>query len=383
MDNNKDVLNISIPADDLIWLITEALGLEVEEGSFLFGRKKGNEVKTEGDRSEQYGGLIQDQTFLKVARSIAAPDYIVACRNGGGSLGLEEIRLHARKQEGAWIAAVSETTEGSCDIRVFESTNHFLDWWTDLFCGKNEEPAVNSIPPFVKLEEFLFLLHAVDSYRAVSYRNMLEHRYSSQPSMEFTEFVNSMTESIKSKDIRWLLPAFLVLTPGLSEYPMELTPEKAEILMKLQFAGNLEQPEGGRSRLIFGEAGKNMGVEFYRSWLMAAGFEISVKDKGIFKATERLFVAPTALSNHFVSVLKDEEGKAIVNHQAYTFEELKVKLEALFDRASALAGTEESVGAVPAAETVSKAGGRARFCASCGAPLEPAGAFCSSCGAKV
>lgn len=357
MENRKDILEKSIPTDDLGWLITGAMGLIVEEGSFLSGRKSGKETKMGETPSAEYRDLISDQTFAKTARIIAAPDFRTVCRVGGGSLGLEEFRLYSKKEEGSWIVSVSETPDGGCDLRVFETPSAFVEWWTETFCGKNEEPAVNSIPPYVKLEEFLFLLHAVDAFRVVSYRNMLEHRYSDQPSMEFVEFINSMTESIKSKDIRWLLPAFLVLTPGLSEYRMELDGQHAAILMTLGFAGKMEQSDGGKSLLIFGEAGKNSGVEFYRSWMLAAGFEISVKDKGKFKATERLFIAPTALSNHFVSVLKDEEGKAIVNHQAYTFEELQVKLEALFDMN--------------------------RLCARCGAPLEPTAAFCGACGAKA
>ena len=327
-----DVRNIDISESDLSKLLAETLGLGIKEGSFLFDRKGETESKTGKGSTETYSELVKDPAFLKAARIIASPDFYAVCRIGGGSLGLEEILLHGKKEEGSWIIAAESFPDGSCTLRIFEDYSHFVSWWMDGFCGKNEEAAVNYIPPFVAPEEFLFLLHAIDAYRRVAYQNLLAHAFTEQPSMEFAEFVSTMTDSLKSKDIRWLLPAFLTLMPEISEYPLEMTAEKAEILMTLQFAGKMEQKDG-KNVMIFGEAGKNSGVEFFRSWLHATGFELYVRNKDDFEAVERLFIAPTALANHFVRLQKDEAGKTVINHQAYNFEELNVKMQELFEMA--------------------------------------------------
>jgi hypothetical protein len=88
--------------------------------------------------------------------------------------------------------------------------------------------------------------------------------------------------------------------------------------------------------LVFGEAGQVMGVVFLHSWLLSCGLEINVIGPEGFQPLERLFITPTVLTNHFVRLGTTQDGKATVNHQACTAEQLLSKLEELFGSAFAM-----------------------------------------------
>jgi hypothetical protein len=257
----------------------------------------------------------------------------------------------------------------------------------------------------------MFALHTIDSFRRVSYQNMLAHVFTDRAYVKVQEFLHSMTDSLKSLDIRWLLPAFLAVTPGVEQYQTEIDPQNIAVLLKQDFfaEGKLAS---GESVLVFGEAGQIMGVEFFRSWFTSCGIEISVAEAEGFKAAERLFIAPTVLGNHFVRLEDAGNGRALVNHQLYTTEQLAFKLDELFARAFTLEVTPVNAGkdavpvagAKPAAAPASASAKESvpppppasvrpsvssppipdkKFCSNCGSKLSAKAAFCRDCGKKV
>lgn len=327
MTENKNT-TFELLKNDAKYLLEKELGLQINRGSAFYRDSGGGSEPAYG--KSEYRALLDNPEFQRSARIVANPDLYVINRIGGGAMGLEEIRLHRKKSEGDDLVAVAEATDGNCTIMGFESFGKYLDWWAERFAGKNEDTAVNYFPMKLRLEEFLFLLHAVDSYRRVSYQNLLDFNYTNRPAMEFAEFAQTMAASLKSRDIRWLLPAFLVVTPGMEQYKIEVEPGQAAVLADQNFTVTLETGAGGKKLLAFGEAGKCAGVEFFRSWLMASGFEINTAGTDGFTGVERVFIAPTALANHFFRLETSETGGALVSHQAYTSEELKRKLEELY-----------------------------------------------------
>lgn len=162
--------------------------------------------------------------------------------------------------------------------------------------------------------------------------------------------------------------------------------------------------------MVFGEAGQIMGVEFFRSWLTSCGVEINMAGENGFKAVERFFIAPTLLGNHFVRLESVDNGKAMVNHQLYTIEQLAFKLGELFGKAfgmdvsdvssaiksaqatpppaqaapifSAPKGAEKSAD-VPRQTKAAPPPPSPRFCRNCGTKLSAGAAFCANCGAKL
>jgi hypothetical protein len=339
------------------------------------------------DIKTAYGELLTDKGFLHALRIITQPDLYLAVRVAGVQ-GLSGIRLHHKKSEGDFVAATEEGAGDNLIISLFDNYKSWLDWWIEDFASQSEQPAANYIPPKVSLEEFMFVLHAVDSFRRVSYQNMLNHVFTDRAYVKVPEFLQSMTDSLKSLDIRWLLPAFLTVTPGVEQYQTKIDPQNIGVLLEHDFfrEGKLAS---GEDVLIFGEAGQIMGVEFFRSWFTSCGVEINMAGSGVFTAAERLFIAPTLLGNHFARLEGANNGKAIVNHQLYTTEQLAFKLSELFGNvfnANMTSGTAEP-SVVPLSEPpespIISTPPAKRFCSGCGSQVSVGAAFCGNCGKNL
>lgn len=420
MDKIKEPVSFIIGQGDISALFAGDPALKLNSGSVFY--KIAPAVGEGMERKAEYGELLSNLEFMRAARIIAQPDLSGTVRVAGAQ-GLTEIRLHRKKSEGAYVAATQQDADGRHVISLFDDYKAWLAWWADRYAGPNEESAANFIPPKVSLEEFLFTLHAVDSFRRVSYENMLNHIFPDRTYVKVPEFIRSMADSLKSLDIRWLLPAFLAVTPGVEQYQTAIDPQNIAVLLQHDFftEGKLA---AGEDVLVFGEAGQVMGVEFFRSWFTSCGLEINVAGSEGFQVVERLFIAPTVLTNHFVRMEEAEGGKAMVNHQAYTKEHLEIKLDELFGKAFAMEVTTvpiaEKSGPVPshvpdavkrdaapssvpdAPKSAEKSEGVPeqekaaapgqpsapaqtvpKFCRNCGFKINPGAAFCPSCGFKM
>ncbi len=309
--------------------LLKAMGLQCNEGSDLYRAEAG--LTSDTDIKSTYGEFLADENFLQACRIIARPDLYVTARASGAS-GFSESRLHRKKDEGDRVALTEAAEDEGILITLFPDYGVYLDGLTENLAIPVETPAANYIPPTVSLEEFLFILHAVDSFRRVTYRNMLDHVFTSRAHITILEFAQSMGDALNALDIRWLLPNFMAVTPGVQEYKSNLDPENLAVLLTHNFfeSGKLHS---GEDVLVFGEAAQVMGVEFLQSWLQSYGFEIKLSGPNGFQTLERLFIAPTVLTNHLVRLAGTQGGKAVVNHQAYTGEHLLIKLDEIFDAA--------------------------------------------------
>jgi hypothetical protein len=407
MENDREGLSWQITARELQAAL-ERLGLALNPLSPLAGLATARQVPERLDE----GTVQTDQPAFRQALTIAAqPDLLVRGRIGGGSVDLMEFTLSRCQARGDSLALAAVVAEGQILLRLFTDSQAFIAWFMTHYAGKNEQTVANFIPPTVELGEFIYLLHAVDAFRIATFRSMLEYRAGQQPTLRLSEFMDSMRRSVRSRDIRWLLPAFLVLTPGLDPAAIDLAAEKTQILLDRTFLETHAEPGGGEQVLGFAEAGRTMGVEFYRTWLVAAGFEIRVAGPAGATPVERLFIAPTALANHLVQIeTKAAAGQPVkVNHQALTYGQLEQKLNALFARALALPvappapveaapasatpaapASAAPVSAMPAAPAAPAPDAQAaqpartpRFCPNCGTPLKPDARFCKNCGTKL
>lgn len=336
MPSSKEALIFQINQGDLRKLLTDVLGIVPNSGSAFFTAEP---VETQSDSNLEYdyNELLENEDFLRAIRIASQPDLYVVNRIGGGSMGISEVRIHRKKSEGAYVVATAKAADGTCDIQLYENYKAYLSWWMRNFAGKNEEPVENYLPMEVTMEQFLFLLHAIDSFRMVSYRNLLNHIYTKKTYVKYTEFTQTMVDSIKSKDIRWLLPSFMAVLPGFEKYKLNITAENAAFMVEEGLMENARLAKSKELVLAFGEGGLSMGVEFFRFWMMSSGFEINVSTSDGFVAVERLFNATTAIGNHFVQLKTLENGKVMVNHQTYTKEQLEIKLGELFNRAFTMA----------------------------------------------
>lgn len=273
---------------------------------------------------------IEDESKKLSISIVKEADILIETRIGGGVLGLEEVKFYHKKGSPHWLAFEREQ-EGIIVMQLFDSSQDFVDWWIDKFAGENFDSVPNRIPPKIKLQEFMLILHSVDMYRRASYQNMLAHNFVERLKLDYKEFADELVNSLKSNDVRWLLPAFLKLMPDIKRFDMEIKPEDANILFEQMFLLNMHSEIDNKDFLTFGEAGTSMGVEFFRTWYMGAGFEFKERKAEDWESKSCWFFVPTSITNHFVKIEPESELLTMVNHQAYTKEQLKLKLKTILD----------------------------------------------------
>ncbi len=273
---------------------------------------------------------IEDEAKKLSISIVKEADILIETRIGGGVLGLEEVKFYHKKGNPHWLAFEKEQ-EGIIVMQLFDSSQAFVDWWIDKFAGENTDSVPNRIPPKVKLQEFMLILHSVDMYRRASYQNMLEHNFVERLKLDYKEFADELVNSLKSNDVRWLLPAFLKLMPEIKDFDMEIKPEDANILFEQLFLLNMHSEIDKKDFLTFGEAGISMGVEFFRTWYMGSGFAFKEHKDDNWELRSCWFFAPTSITNHFVKIESENGILAMVNHQAYTKEQLKFKFRTILD----------------------------------------------------
>ncbi|VDN48444.1 conserved protein of unknown function [Petrocella atlantisensis] len=365
MVENTTLKVFEVAERDMLALFTEELSIKPEKESILMRLKPVNQDQQQSFKVT-YGAYLEDSDFAKVGRIIGKPDVVLDQRIGGGSTGLDQVWLYNSRKEGKAVVSVSKTTEGNYVLGLYNQFDSYIDWWVNRYGGDCETTVANYMPPKIRFEAFLFLLHSIDMFRRITFENMLAYRFSEDLTLTYTDFAKKMSEAIGSHDIRWLLPAFLALTPGALEEDIKLEAKHASLLMDLNFLENAGQRDDGDVIMTFGEAGRVTGVEFYRTWLLGSGLEIKVAGNDGFETKGRFFIAPTALCNHFVRIEKETDGQLYANHQAYTKEQLIYQLKA-------------QVGTVFESDNQEVE----KFCSHCNNQVPVDALFCNKCGNKL
>jgi hypothetical protein len=321
--------------------------------------------------------IVQDPACRNAVEILAAPTHRFGHRTGGGMTPASRFDVCSRTAGGdGTIVVATPSFEGALLVHVFDTREEYLRWWLELLATPVEEPAANYLPPPLALESLVYVLHAIDAFRRASYRSMLDYAPAERAVIRPAEFTDSMTASIRARDIRWLLPAFVHLTPDLDLRKFEPRAEHLETLAERDFLLAGKDPKSGEPVFVFGEAGTAMGVEFHRTWVKSVGFDARVLSADGERVIQRAFLAPTAIANHLFVLEPADEGSWNVNHQAYTVAQLAAKYVERLDAALRVPAVVESPAPV-------RAGPAAVFCHHCGAKLKPGSKFCGACGTRV
>ncbi|MDO8688677.1 MAG: zinc ribbon domain-containing protein [Dehalococcoidia bacterium] len=384
-------LIVQISHDDLGPLLVDGLHLECNSLSPLADIVR---AYRPGARpaSPSTSEISRHPLFSSAAAILTQPDLRILHRTGGGAVDVSYVSAFGKRSENReTVVTVTPSTERSILVRLFESPDRYLVWWLDTMASRVETSTPNYMPPPIRLESLVYLLHAVDAYRRASFESMLSYTPTAEPSITTSAFAETMNASIGSRDLRWLLPSFLYLTPGLSDYSFSPGAEHLARLAEHDFLLTAKKADTEEDIFIFGEAGRTMGVEFYRTWMSAVGFESTVLVSSQERTLNRGFLAPTALANHLFLLESDGAGGCAVNHQALTLDELATKMKQILLKAlsSPMADAGPSAARPVASQTASvpPAAGPGtpaqRFCGQCGSPNKIGDKFCASCGAAL
>lgn len=184
---------------------------------------------------------------------------------------------------------------------------------------------------------FIDAFHAVDRYRRGYAEAMLTGAPLGDLVVRARELVATLDAAAASDDLRWLLPAFLRLTPGVRAADVATG---ATQLGRLLSAGVFRDPEGtGDDPTVrYGAVGRALGQEFARGWWGAAGVEHSLLLADGVHAMHRGFVAATALANHWFTVRDDAAGAAVLEHRPLAYDAAQERLLALLTEADVVTG---------------------------------------------
>jgi len=349
-----------------------------------------------GQASHDLAEVARHPLLTKAAPILARPTFRMLHRTGGGAAPASHFAAYNNRNFDAdAIVTVTPSFEDSLLIQLLDPLDDYCAWWTELLAAKVEDEPANLIPESLPLESFVYFLHAIDAYRRASYQSMLEYAPTDQLFLTAAEFTDSMVRSLRSRDLRWLLPAFLHLVPGLDLSGFDPREEHLAALADSGFLLAARDRETGQPGLAFGEAGRSMGIEFHRTWLLAVGFELAALSPENAHPLSRGLLAPTALANHLVLLESVDQGRVGVHHEALSADSLRARLQELVTDAlagAAVAGvsapaTQSSASNLVCPSCRARVGGDARFCPSCGKPMpapEPVvPSFCPKCGART
>lgn len=220
--------SFQIGRNDLGPLVVDAVGLECDAWSplapLLESYRRGA-----GTPSAEAARIAADPTAAKALRILARPPFRMVNHTGGGSLPASYFTAcGSLAVDGQAVAVLNPSYEGACLIQIFDRPHAFLAWWLILNAAQADAPMANYLPPPIRFESLVYLLHAVDAFRRGAYRSLLEYRPTDRASISPKEFAESMRESLRTRDLRWLMPAYLSLTPNLTTIALEDGPQSAE-----------------------------------------------------------------------------------------------------------------------------------------------------------
>jgi hypothetical protein len=316
---------------DVLGLLAGLRIASFDEKSPLAALLRDAQRTTLSKSSELLISLAGNPDVAKTIAILSRPALIIENRAGGGTKPIGFFTVcHAPDIDKEAFATVLPSAEEALLFVLHPTRFHFLAWWLGSHASKADEPVPNHLPPPLNLESLVCALHVIDLFRRCSYENLLAHVTSDQPEIKPGGFLDSLQKSVTSGDLRWLLPAFIGLTPridfgGFGEHPGAI---ENLARMDLLFAA---KGGGGNPLLVFGEAGKSLGVEFYYSWFQAIGFRTWVRSGSGWTVAHNGFLAPTGLANHLFLI----NGDLTINHQALTRDLLDRKLVKLLGDAVA------------------------------------------------
>lgn len=281
-------------------------------------------------------------------------------------------------------------------VLTFDSAAAYLAWWVSELSSGATRTIANCMPPLVPLPALVYALHAVDAHRRAALRQASEYGGGAPLWIAAAEFAATMRIAITSRDTRWLLPAFLSLTPGVIPLLREPSDEQLAWLSDAAFLHPSRNQRTGEEGFSFGEAAVTFGEELNGGLRTALGVAVDVWTDHGAMSLEQVFLAPTVSANHCVRLEPGDDG-VVANHQALTLVDLYDKLYMLLRsaldpeaprharvRAERFARPTLSpkdatgvVGSLPAGQRES------RTCATCGKANAPNQKFCGECGATL
>lgn len=312
--------------------------------------------------------IIQDEICRKALAVLAAPSKCSVFNTGGGVTNVSYLNIYSNKSlAGEAVVSITPSFEDSILIQYFNAPEYFAQWFADTLTMAGDDEVETLLPQSFSVEALIYVFHTIDVYRRLTYKNLLEYRTDIDPMISSQEYSVSLNTSVNSRDARWLLPAFAMLTPNLARYGIQIAPDSLKMVLDSNLLLPIINQATGEEFFKFGEPGRKLATAFYGSWLLAAGFEsMSFEANGAITTINNGFIAPTAGGSHLFMLSQGASGKGVVNYRNLAYSRFVEQIKALISNTAERPVEISSV----------------LKCVSCGTELTVGTKFCKSCGAK-
>lgn len=306
--------------------------------------------------------LLTDEDLKIIVKILSEPDLKLSQRRGGSSIPYEASSLYIKEVKDKAYLVYLQEDEGAVLATLFYDAASYAEY----FAARNASPVtdkpLNLMQSALDIENLLFIFNLLDCYRRAYLNYMLQDSTESVEAVYEDEFLYEFEKSLKSNDIRWLLPSFLKLVPGIEKVNMKFSAEQLDFAEAMDFINRSINKEENRPIYYLGSNAKYMGLEFSLLWKFGAGFEISAwneKTKSI-ESKGRYYFAPTEEANHLIKIISIGD-KAKYTHTSLSLKEVKEKIKNILEEHLA----------------------NISFCHNCGAKIEKDSSFCGNCGTKL
>lgn len=272
------------------------------------------------------GGRPVSLLPARIAAILASPDLCITHRFAGASVPQAAFFACVSHAEGQTFVVVAPERNDRYAAHAFGSAEAYLGWWLFRLSSASDRAIPSDLPPTLPLPALIYALHAVDGYRRAKYQSALSYGATDSLRIGQPEFIATMREAITRRDLRWLLPAFIQLAPGVATLLKEPPIEQLTVLQDAKFLLAQHDQDAGQDFFCFGDAAQRMGNEFIDGIGVAVGFRFEVlTELGALPLIEA-FLAPTRLSNHLIELEPDGSGLGIAMHRTLTQRELYIAL---------------------------------------------------------
>jgi len=359
-----------VSKNDFGVLFVDLLKIEWSKGC-PFAELLSNYKAGSGKATDDLKEIAENDTCKTALGIIAKPLHRTIYNTGGSVMGVSYLNVYSNKAiDEQGFVSITPSFQDSILIQYFDSAESYAQWFADTVTMSENEEVQSHLPAKFSLESLVFVLHAIDCFKRISFKSMLEYKPTDESMVSSKEYGEMLKVSVESKDVRWLLPAFSMLTPNLDKYKMNLGPDHMKILTDEKIFIAVKKQDSGEEFFQYAEAGQRLSVEFYSSWMLGIGFEsVTFGENGAENVKDNGFIAPTAFGNHLIQIEKDAQGNGVVNYTVMTYEKLINKVNELLQKAVSGSFSNEKVDT--------------NQCANCGSGLNNNAKFCAKCGTKT
>lgn len=316
--------------------------------------------------------LSKDVEFQAVVKLLAEPDLKLQYNQAGPRAPLEASTVYIKRVGAAVQSAVLHNDGGRLFIIYLRDIEELTTYFKNQYGALVVNTGINVLAEQVPLEVWMCIMNLADCYKRAYLYDMLGNETAAVDALYEDEYLAVLEQSLKSGDLRWLVPSFLRLIPDLQNVSLDFQEAHLETAKRLQFLHVTQ--EDNRRIYSLHSSSKYMGLEFTNFWKFSLGLTFS----HVAGKVGHYYMATTDEINHFVTLIPKEVGYD-VTHEILDFDQVGSKVGTLIEEMlkSAPVAVAE-VKAVVAAPTAGK-----KFCSKCGTKVPEGASFCAGCGSKI